>query len=235
MTYRRKRVLVCAPQSDVKKYCFDEWAENVKNFTYPYYDVFLADNSLTKDFSEYIKSIGFNSINITNEENKDSVLSRVATSHELCRQYAMRNNYDYILHLETDVFPPIDIIEQLMAEKKPVIGALYQLSDNEARVPMLNRISSDVDDYRVAIYGGYNNFMITGKPVKTLSVGLGCILISRPVFSKFPFRNIKGASWFPDVVWINDVYAKKVPIYAHTGIICRHKNSNWGVFGKDYK
>jgi|TARA_R110000822_G_scaffold213894_1_gene349068 hypothetical protein len=235
MGYRRKRVLVCAPQSDVKKYCFDEWAENVNNFSYPDYDVFLADNSLTKDFSKEIKSKGFKCINITDDSNKDSVLSRVAISHELCRQYAMRNNYDYILHLETDVFPPNDIIEQLMFEKKPIIGALYQLSDNESRVPMLNRISSDIDEYRHCIYGGYNNFMINGKVQKTLSVGLGCVLIARPIFSKFPFRHIEGASWFPDVVWINDLYAKNVPIYAHTGIICRHKNSNWGVFGKDYK
>ena len=40
MKYRRKKVLVCGPQSDIKDYCFDEWAENVKNFTYPEYDVF---------------------------------------------------------------------------------------------------------------------------------------------------------------------------------------------------
>lgn len=235
MTYRRKKVLVCGPQSDVKSYCFDEWAENVKNFTYPEYDVFLADNSLTKDFSQKIKDKGFDCINITNEDNKDSVLSRLATSHELCRQYAVRKGYDYMFHLETDVFPPIDVIEKLIFEKKPIIGGLYQLSDNEARVPMLNRISSNTDEYRHAIYGGYNNFMIDGKVQKTLSVGLGCILIARPIFTKFPFRNIEGASWFPDVVWINDVYSKNIPIYAHTGIICKHKNSNWGVFGKDFK
>ena len=75
MQYRRKRVLVCGPHSDIKDYCFDEWAENVKNFTYPEYDVFLADNSLTKDFSEYIKTKGFKCINVTDEENKNSVLT----------------------------------------------------------------------------------------------------------------------------------------------------------------
>ena len=235
MKYRAKRVLVCAPQSDVKRYCFDEWAENVKNFTYPHYDVFIADNSLTKDFSEEIKEKGFKCINITNDENKKSVLKRLATSHELCRQYALRNNYDYVFHLETDVFPPIDIIERLMFENKGVIGALYQLSDDSARVPMLNRISSDLDDYRVAIYGGYNNYMITGGPKKTLSAGLGCVLIKKDVLKRFPFRHIEDASWFPDVVWINDLYRKGMPYYAHTGIICKHKNSEWGVFGKDYK
>lgn len=235
MKYRPKRVLVCGPQSDVKKYCFDEWAENVNNFTYPHYDVFLADNSLTKDFSEYIKTKGFKCINITDESNKDSVLKRLALSHELCRQYALRNNYDYMLHLETDVFPPIDIIERLIFERKPIIGALYQLSDNDSRVPMLNRISSDSDDYRVCVYGGYNNYMINGKTTKTLSAGLGCVLIAKPIFKKYEFRHIDGAAWFPDVVWINDLYHKGTPYFAHTGIICKHKNSNWGVFGKDYK
>ena len=100
MKSRLPRVLVCGPQSDVKKYCFDEWAENVNNFTYPNYDVFLADNSLTQDFSEYIKTKGFKCVNITNDENKDSVLKRVALSHELCRQYAVKNNYQYILHFQ---------------------------------------------------------------------------------------------------------------------------------------
>ena len=235
MKYRTPRVLVCGPQADVKKYCFDEWAENVNNFTYPNYDVFLADNSLTKDFSEYIKTKGFKCINITTEDNKDSVLKRVATSHELCRQYALRNNYNYILHLETDVFPPIDIIERLLFEGKGIIAGVYQLSDDDARVPMLNRISSHSDEYRVAIYGGYNNFMFDGKINKTLSAGLGCVLIKRKIFERFEFRHIEGASWFPDVVWINDLYRAGIPYYAHTGIICRHKNSFWGEFGKDFK
>ena len=114
-----------------------------------------------------------------NEENKDSVLKRLALSHELCRQYALRNKYDYILHLETDVFPPVDVIERLMVEGKDIVGALYQLSDDGARIPMLNRISSNTDDYRVAIYGGYNNFMIDGKVKQTLSAGLGCVLIKK--------------------------------------------------------
>ena len=190
---------------------------------------------MTKDFSEYIKKQGFGCINITTEENKDSVLDRLGTSHELCRQYAIRNNYDYMFHLETDVFPPVDVIERLMSEKKPVIAGMYQLSHNAARVPMINRISSDIDEYRHCIYGGYNNFMIDGKVKKTLSAGLGCILIARPVFKVFPFRNIKDACWYPDVVWINDLYAKKVPVYVHTGVLCEHKNRDWGEYGKDYK
>lgn len=234
MKYRRKRVLVCGPQSDIKDYCFDEWAENVKNFTYPEYDVFLADNSLTKDFSEYIKTKGFKCINVTDEENKDSVLKRLAISHELCRQYALRNNYDYILHLETDVFPPPDVIQDLMFERKPIIGAMYQLNDNENRQPMLNRISSDSDDHRCSISGASNNFMINGKPVQTLSAGLGCVLIARPLFKKYDFRYIEGQRWFPDVVFINDLYRNKQKYFAHTGIICKHKNSKWGEFGKDY-
>ena len=234
MKYRLPKVLVCGPQSDVKKYCFEEWSENVNNFTYPNYDVFLADNSLTKDFSIYIKTKGFECINITNEDNKDSVLKRLATSHELCRQYALRINYDYILHLETDVFPPIDIIEQLIFEGKDIMAGMYQLSDDGNRVPMLNRTSSVTDDYRVAIYGGYNNFMINGKVNQTLSAGLGCVLIKRKILKRFEFRHIEGASWFPDVVWINDLFRSGVPYYVHSGIICTHKNSHWGVFGKDY-
>ena len=59
--------------------------------------------------------------------------------------------------------------------------------------------------------------------------------IKKKILKRFEFRHIEGASWFPDVVWINDLYRSGVPYYVHTGIICPHKNSFWGVFGKDYK
>ena len=111
---------------------------------------------------------------------------------------------------------------------------MYQLSDDGNRVPMLNRTSSVTADYRVAIYGGYNNFMINGKVNQTLSAGLGCVLIKRKSLKRVEFRHIEGASWFPDVVWINDLFRSGVPYYVHSGIICTHKNSHWGVFGKDY-
>ena len=99
---------------------------------------------------------------------------------------------------------------------------------------MLNRISSNSDDHRCAISGGSNNFMIDGKPVQTLSAGLGCVLISRPIFKKYDFRYIEGQSWFPDVVFINDLYRSNQKYFAHTGVICEHRNSKWGEFGKDY-
>ena len=46
----------------------------------------------------------------------------MAKSHETIRQKALKGNYDYLLHLESDVFPPIDIIERLLEKKKKIIG-----------------------------------------------------------------------------------------------------------------
>ena len=230
-----QRVLVCGPQADVKKYCFKEWAENVKKLTYPVFDVFLADNSLDKEFSEEIKKEGFWCVNVTNDKNKHSVLKRLAQSHELCRKVAVKYKYDYILHLETDVFPPVDVIERLMFQNKEIVAGYYDLGEGSMRIPMLNTLSSEKHPFRTATYGRFNRHLIDGKTHKILSAGLGCVLIKREVFVRFPFRYIEGQSWFPDVVWINDLYAKNIPYYVDTSIVCTHKNSDWGEYGKDYK
>ena len=39
------KVLVSFPTSDKKDYCVDDFIKQIKNFTYPLYDIFVVDNS----------------------------------------------------------------------------------------------------------------------------------------------------------------------------------------------
>ena len=52
------RILVAAPQADLKNYCFLDWYLNIKKFLYPesHIDIFLADNSDTEENSKFIES-----------------------------------------------------------------------------------------------------------------------------------------------------------------------------------
>ena len=121
------KVLICSPTAEIKDYCFKDWLANVRGFSYPSsrYDIFLADNSETNHYYKYLIKQGIKTEYIKTKGR--TLMERMALSHEACRQYAIRNKYDIILHLETDVFVRKDIIETLLFHRKKVIGILYHI------------------------------------------------------------------------------------------------------------
>jgi hypothetical protein len=124
---RLPKILVCAPTASAKDYCFEEWLDNVMGFTYPNFDVKLFDNTLDdgifvrrmnnyyiSNYGDNQKFLAFNSF-IRSQTN--SFIERMCISNNWCSTICIDGGYDYILHLETDVFPPKDIIEHLLFHK----------------------------------------------------------------------------------------------------------------------
>jgi hypothetical protein len=249
------KILVCAPTASAKNYCFKEWIENVMNFTYPNFDIRLFDNTIDEGKNAHflnhyvaenygIESVGFdkkffadNSLlnNIIND--KDSVIERMSASHNDCRDTLLMNNYQFMLHLETDVFPQTDIIEQLLFSRKSVVGALYYRDEGKFRKLMVQS----------RIYRGFNSFtslnfepndevnFINGECREVASVGLGCVLIERNVFKKIKFRFEKGVNNHPDTYFSEDCFRNGIKIFANTSLTARHENKAWGVYGQDFK
>ena len=58
------KVLICAPQHESKNYCWENWINNVKDFTYPKdrLEIFIADNSPTKDNYTKLKFQGIKAV-----------------------------------------------------------------------------------------------------------------------------------------------------------------------------
>ena len=121
------KVLICAPQHESKNYVWDKWIENVNNFTYPKdrLEIFIADNSKSKDNYNKLKSYGIKAVHTP--QHKKGILYTINDSHEACRQYAIKGNFDFMLHLETDIIPPIDVIERLMNNNKKVSTAVIKI------------------------------------------------------------------------------------------------------------
>ena len=223
------KVLIAAPQHESKKYCWDLWSERVKNLTYPNYDVFIAENSETDDFSKEIKELGFICKRVG--QNIESVLARTTKAHEACRLYAIDKGYDFLLHLETDVIPPFDVIERLLASKKKVISASYDIYHGKMRKSMI-QVSEPLDRsigaYRCVPFIEHEEPLFFDGTVKQVyHAGIGCILISRYVFSKIPFRHDGNAIFHADTWFANDCFHKDIPIYVDTTVQCKHYNSTW--------
>lgn len=240
------KVLVSAPTAVAKDYCFNEWLDNVMGFTYPLFDVILFDNTLDNGkFSKYMnnyylhfhsKEHGFLAINNFKQDASKSVIERMCICHNDCSKTVLENGYDYLLHLETDVFPPKDIVETLLFHRKQLVGGVYYRDEGLWRKPMLQR----------RIYRAPNNIMsenflpnedvcfIDGTLKTVASIGLGCVLIHKSVFEKITFRFQPNVDMHPDTFFSEDCFRFNIPIYADTSVICRHDNKPWGIFKENY-
>ena len=233
--FKTPKILVAAPQADVKNYCFEEWLRNIRQFSYPQsqIDIFLADNSHTTENIDYIKSMGVKCVHIPKKGR--GIIEVMADCHQACLDYAKENDYDYLLHLETDIFPKHNILEELMTYKKPIVCGLYSIFDGAYREPMLRLIEKFNAGYMRA-YGisGSIALYIDGKLLKVFSGALGCTLINKEIFDKIKFRSVENEHQFPDTWFANDMYAQGIPIYVSTKSQCKHYNKSWGTYNINF-
>ena len=223
------KVLIAAPQHDSKRYCWEEWRDRVKDLTYPNFDVFIAENSETDEFSKEIKEDGFICKRVGNSIT--SVLERTTKAHEACRLYALNNGYEYLLHLETDVIPPYDVIERLLTQNKKVVSGVYDIFHGKMRKSMIQiaePLDRSVRAYRVVPYIEHEEpLFYDGTTKQVYHAGIGCILISRYVFEKIPFRVDLKDIYHADTWFANDCFQRDIPIFADTSVQCKHFNSTW--------
>lgn len=121
------KVLVACPNHVDKEYSFQRWIDNVKNLTYPNYDILVVDNSPDITFMERYKA-QIPILHIT--VNQELRMLAITRSMELIRQHFLSDNYAYWMNIESDVIPPKDIIEQLMKYKGDWISHAYPTRGN---------------------------------------------------------------------------------------------------------
>jgi hypothetical protein len=227
-----KKILIACPTADIKDYCFDEWLSNVNNFTYSNFEIMVCDNSQERDYYIDLKNRYKNQDNIffhrvTPSQFNLSYKHILAKSHDRCRLYALENNFDYLLHLESDVFPPINVIERLLDAQKKIVGAMYFIEQGEQSKLMVQQIEDWGIDHRETFNLEENDILLVdGELKKVFSCGLGCVLIDKSILKEVPFRYEEGASVHPDSFFYADLDLKNIPVYLDTSILCEHKNQS---------
>lgn len=225
-----KKILIACPTADIKDYCFEDWMKNVQSFTYKNTKLFLCDNSESRQYYvdtkkkyEYLGD-SFEMGRVTPFQYPEFKFA-LAKSHDVCREKVLKEGYDYLLHLESDVFPPADVIERLLDNKKKVVGAMYHIELGEKSTLMIQQLEDFGQEHRET----YNlsetdmNF-VDGQVKKVFSCGLGCVLIHRSVLEKIQFRYEQGSPVHPDSFFYADLDAKGIPAFVDTSIYCEHRN-----------
>lgn len=220
------KILVASPTADVKSYCSDRWMDVATNLTYPNYDLYLCDNSSNRDYYAELKEKYKDDLMIEriSTTHSSSVKESMAKSHEKCREKALRDNYDYLLHLETDVFPPLDVIERLLQTKKKVVGALYHIELGEESKLMVQQIEATGRNRETFNLDLSDLEFVDGTVKRVFSCGLGCVLIHKSVLQRVNFRYEKGAVVHPDSFFYGDLHKLNIPVFVDTSIYCKHDN-----------
>ena len=245
-----KKVLVACPTAAAKNYCFKEWIDNIMNFTYPNFDIRLFDNTDDNGananyLNEYVKTEYVNIGNKFFAENtlvkhnikSTSIIAKMCVSHNDCRTYALDNEYDYLLHLESDIFPPLDVIERLMFRQKNIVAGLYWIGEGLYRKAMVTE-SIKLSDYCYSAHYLTPDIgeirLLNGELQLASQVGLGCVLISKKALERVPFRYEVDGKCHPDTYWSQDCAEMKIPIHLDSSVVCRHENRMWGFYGLDF-
>jgi hypothetical protein len=227
------KVLVASPTADVKSYCFDRWMEHVKSLTYDGdYDIYICDNSDSRDFMVESRAkysdLGerFVMERLSPIQYK-SISDVMAKSHDKCRKRVLDEGYDYLLHLETDVFPPLDVIERLLDHNTKIVGGVYHIELGEQSTLMIQAIEDFGTEHRETFNLDESDLsFIDGTVKQVFSCGLGCVLIHRSVLEKLSFRYEEGASVHPDSFFYGDLKQLNIPVFVDTSLYCEHDNKS---------
>lgn len=121
---------------------------------------------------------------------------------EFFRMLAIRKKARYLLIVEADTVPPVDVLQTLIAHKKDIVGALCRYRTTEAPICAWPKES------------------ITEGLCEVEGMGTGCVLLSRKAFSSFSFYD-----WdVPDHDYpMYDLLRQKgFKVFLDTNAVCRH-------------
>ena len=157
----------------------------------------------------------------------------MADSHNQLRRYFLESDCEYMLHLESDVFPQPDIIEKLIWCRKPIVNALYQVFEGSWRTPCISLNDTKHKHYREFVFhytlDSFSHWFVDGKLKKTFIAGIGCSLMKRKVMDNFMFRHNPTEHKPPDTWFAEDLRKAGVQNWVHTGLYAFHWNrEEWG-------
>lgn len=249
------RVLVAGPVFDGMEYCIEKFIDQMKNFSYDNYDLLFVDNSDSKDFSKKLKrDYGVDVVRLRLDG--VSGIKKIIRSRNKILNYATQNFYDYVLMMDVDVIPPVDIIERLLFHNKDIVSGLYCSVfnvDNRQEVKSVawkclseeewsevkGQLMSDVVRKREDIRRNLTDEeMDSGELQEVIIPSCGCMLISKDVFSRIRYGLLDvpdGFSSSDDIYFSRKAREAGFKLYCDTSLKCDHltegkfvkKNGEW--------
>lgn len=243
------QVLVACPTYEGMDYCFERFVQTIKSLDYKTYDILIIDNSINKSYFSKINNT-LEVIFLRDDNFEEDPWKRVVSSRNKILDYALENNYDYVLMMDPDVIPPKNIITELIKDDKELVSGLYfnrfvssgkmkilpvawtcitpeEFEEIKKKITLPPAVRNNTDLRRHLTDEETNS----NKTLEVLIPSGGCLLIKRVVFKKIKYRilNLQEMGFLDSTLKTSDeigfmLDAKKqgIKIYCNTKIKCEH-------------
>ncbi len=178
------KVLIGVVTYGKHRYCLDEFIECLNAQTVKADALFVVNNGESA-YASLIKSKGFK----VEEDPKPAStrIDKILNGRKFLREYALKNNYDYLLFVDSDIMLPPNAFELMFSAKVDVLTGVYLnvfvLDGKKVIAPVLFK---DLGDGNCQLYTV--DAVTPNKVLEIGAAGLGCTMISRKVLEAVDFR-----------------------------------------------
>ena len=131
---------------------------------------------------------------------------RLARMRESQRKYFLSRRFTHLYWHDSDMVPPVGIIDHLLALGAPIASGIYNLrGDNEGKMPI--RMLPESAGCTPPSADETISIPVDGTLIYPHAAGMGCMLVAREVLQKTPFRcpeSYQGREWGEDIRWCLD-------------------------------
>ena len=234
------KVFVGTITFDGKEYIAERFIERVKELTYPgIIDFIIIDTSRNGDYYQKLKKLVGDFGTVLKDPYYEDTRENCCKARNHLVDLFLKSDAEYMFHLEQDVIPKKDIIEELIQWKKPIVGGWYYINQGrEFKRACIFKGWLPIkapDDW----LGKQKNLMklvpydtMGEKRLMKVYLGaLGIILIHRDIFEKHGIRFwwAKEFSWHDDTGFFHDLEVKGIDFFVDTDCLVPHFQSYWAV------
>jgi len=226
-------VLVFTVTYSGKEYCREHFIKNALQFTYPNKKHIIVDNSPSGTyFFKLQKELVGTDIEVFRVERGNNSREALCRAQNFARRYAKEKGYDYLMSLESDLFPPADCIERLLAHNVPVVTGYYLIGTPDMKY---NTPCITLPVYHPEINGDGTRLLkpeeiqqYTNAGLKQVQAGgFGVCLIKNYVWSKTVFYYDPRFESHSDVYFFNECRDSRIGVFVDTDMFCEHRRSSW--------
>ena len=222
------KILVFSPTYEGKEYIFDAFYKGIKSIDYPNWEFLMIDNTEGMSYTHKLRQRGINTVHVPRCGNSRQAL---CNAQNYARKYAIENDFDYILSIESDIICTPDVIQRLLKHDKKVVGGLYYIG-HEVKIPCIffvEKMPTGAFKTSLIKLQDVPHFINTGLQ-QVHGMGVGCTLVRRDIFTKYMF-------WFDerfdnkhsDVYFYMELQNDGVPVFCDTDLILTHHPSDWNL------
>ncbi len=225
------KILIFTPTYEGKEYCREAFVENAKKIVAAWGNArhIFIDNTAHPQYAEKLKRAGLEVYRVERGNNSRESLTR---AQNFARKIAIDEGYDYLFSLESDIFPPHDILPRLYKRGKRVISGLYLIGDAKGgvRIPCITikQFNDKLLAYGTRLLRADELAKYRNVGVKQVAAaGMGCCLIHKDVFTKLAFRYDPRFMGHSEIYYFNSLRLVQENAHVDTDIFCDHRNSDW--------